>query len=570
MERDTTLGLSMKRVESSDDRIPVVLSQKARNLGTYIIGTTGTGKSTLLRRIARQDLGAHEEGVCVIDPHGDLIEELLSEIPIARSTKKERWRQDLVWFAPGDPDQIARPIGLNILDCNREDPTEVRMVTSTVISTLRRLFSFSWGPRMEDLLRASIRTLMYTPDTTLLDLQLLLSNPEKREAYVSNVRGKDPILQQFWDVQFASYTARQQVEIVGSSLNKIGRFLVDPMMLNIVAQPKNSFDISELMEHGGLLLVNLSKGSLGEDNAALLGAVLVNWILIAALRRRNIKPEDRRQFHLIVDEFQNFATESFAILQSEARKYAIDITVAHQYRDQLNRTSLGATLNTGNHIYFRVSGRDSYELASSFNNKPDAPVFGYRQHYDRSKTRPSRQGSRGPQPMVDEFNARGGKQIFYAKAVTWNEYFGEHWVRKDASGLPDLDAGVEEIIEEHPIHEQYLEPRRPFNDVQAEKANELSTLANYQAEARLIDEKGKLIEDRIWMEIPELWDEGLYKWPPDHCRKKHNDEKTSYGIPVEEVQAYIQERIGGEWIFDEIEIPLYTEEDIDVDDINGG
>ncbi len=427
---DILLGTSVEQGSN------VYLTEKARRQGVYVIGTTGTGKSTFLQNIAYQDMKAGA-GLCVIDPHGDMIDGLLERVPHAR-------RDQVIVFAPGDNDQINRPLGLNVFDCNRSDPRETRRVASAIMETLHRIFSYSWGPRMEDLLRSSIYALLERPDTTFLHLWYLLSDVKPSDphkaSYLQELAAelRDPYLKQFWTKQFPKMTKseRDSVELVGSSLNKISRFLIDPLMRRIVSQKKSAFNIKEMMDKGHILLVNLSKGALGEDNSSLLGSVIVNQILSAALQRRDTPAAERRPFHLIVDEYQNFATTSFPVLQSEARKYAIDVIVAHQFRDQLDDLNKGSTMNVANFVMLRTSGRDSHELASQFDNTPPEedpdtkPIYG--------KT------------------ADG----FTVKATT-------------------AGTGTD-------VYQEVSAPRRTFNDVQAERANLLATLHDYEADIRII------------------------------------------------------------------------------------
>jgi len=470
----------------------VVLTPEARRQGVYVIGTTGTGKTTLLQNIAHQDMEAGE-GLCVLDPHGDFIDALLLRVPPAR-------KDDVVLFAPGDKEQVERPLGLNILDCDRDNSQQVMRVVSTVISTLYKLFAYSWGPRMEDLLRHSILTLMETPDTTLLDLLLLLVSPEHRQRYTSDL--SDALLQQFWEVQFPLYTrdSRTLAEVIGPVLNKIGRFLADPRMRRVVSQPKSAFNMRQIVDEGKILLVNLSKGDLGEDNSALLGSVLVNLILIAALERREIPPAARRRFHLIVDEYQSFATESFPTLQSEARKYAIDVIVAHQYRDQLDDLNKGSTLNVANFIVMRVSGRDSFDLAAQFDNTPPEPEVKMEPVY----------------------------RLHSRDQATGEEYFT---ARQLATG-----AGTQY----HPVKQQ----PRPYSDVAAEKANQLSILANWRGTCRLI-------EGRDLREYTFDTDGPLGRERPDiaaYIRQR----SAMLGRSRREVDAEIERRIGEKLVFDEI------------------
>ena len=336
---------------------PVALSPAGRRQGTYILGINGTGKSNLLLDIALQDIVAGD-GLCLMDPHGDLIDAVLARVPARRVN-------DVILFDPAD---IDYPFGLNMFECpDVSNPRLVDRVCSEVVLTFKKLFEDFWGPRMEDLIRHTVLTLMSTPECTMLDMLPLLTDAERRAQYVAFVI--DSVLRHYWQQAFPD-NKKTQGEWVSSSLNKIGRFLTNPVIRNIVAQPKSSIDFRQLMDEGKVLLVNLSKGKLGEDNSSLLGSVLVGKILIAALSRAEIEQTERRQFHLIVDEYHSFATDSFPTLQSEARKFAIDTIVAHQYRDQLDISNKGSTLNVGNFITFRITGRDARELAMQFDNTP--------------------------------------------------------------------------------------------------------------------------------------------------------------------------------------------------------
>ncbi len=454
---------------TTKDQKPVDLTLDERRQGTYIIGTTGTGKSTLLKNIIYQDMHQdRKHGLCVLDPHGDLIDELLGLVPSNRLN-------DVILF---DPMEIERPFGLNLLECNREDPHEVRWVVSTVMGTLQRLFFYSWGPLLEHVLRNTLLTAMSIKDSTFLELLLLLTNEHYRGVMTANIQ--DPLLKQFWKDFPESF--RQRMEMTSSTINKISPFLTDRSMRNIIGQPHNTIDLKKVMNEGKILFVNLSKGDLGEANSALLGSILVNLILISALQRRSIPKEQRLPFHLIVDEFQNFANESFSILQSEARKYAVDTVVAHQYRDQLDQLSLGSTLNVGNIVIFRVNGRDSYSLASQFDNTP-APA----------DTR--------VEPVYQYYQYQGQELLVETK----------------------LNTG------EGTLHQEVELPRRPYSDVEAEMANQLSILPNYEAWCRMIydkqsrNEKGrpKLIEHHIVTE--EL---GKGEWRQDisdFIRKRSRD-----------------------------------------------
>lgn len=415
--------------QTVDKNEPVELSLDERRQGTYIIGTTGTGKSTLLKNIIYQDmLNDSEHGVCVLDPHGDLIDELLELVPKNRA-------KDVILF---DPMDLERPFGLNLLACDRNDPHQVRWVVSTIMGTLRRLFSYSWGPRLEHVLRHSLLTAMLLPDSTFIELTLLLSNENYRKKIVEQV--KDPIVKEFWN-SFPK-SERERYDLISSTLNKISPFITDTSMRNIIGQPKSTVDLKKTMDEGKILFVNLSKGDLGEESSALLGSVIVNLVLISALQRRSTPVNMRRPFHLVVDEFQNMATESFAILQSEARKYAVDVVVAHQYRDQLlDDLSKGSTLNVGNMIVFRATGRDSYELASQFDNTPPPP-------------------EKMMEPIYRAYNkAENGEQLYSQP--------------KSTTGAGNLYHEIERL-------------QRTYSDMEGERANKLSILPNYEAWCRLI------------------------------------------------------------------------------------
>jgi len=481
----------------------VELTAKARRQGVYVIGTTGTGKTTLLQNIAYQDMiDPTRPGLCVLDPHGDFVDELLIRVPDGRQTGQADRRDDVILFDPGSQEQQERPLGLNVLECDRSDGKQVQRVVSTVISTLYKLFAYSWGPRMEDLLRNALHTLMKAPDTTLLELQILLRDRAYRQRLVSGLT--DPIVKQFWERWFDRLDMRQEVEIVSSSMNKIGRFLIDPMMRNIVSQPQNAFDMRRIMDEGKILLVNLSKGDLGEDNSSLLGSVLVNLILIAALTRRDIAPEKRRPFHLIVDEYQSFATESFPTLQSEARKYGITIMVAHQYRDQLDELNQGSTLNVTNFIVMRVSGKDSFELASQFDNTP-----------------PPAEIRKEPEYQIHSHDGTG-KERYIARRL--------------ASGGGTVYRDVEQ-------------PRRPFNDVQVEKANQLSNLPDHHALCR-IGVDGRLVEYAIKTLEPMGQPNAQ---TAEYIRKR----SLERGAPRDQVEADIDRRLGN----DAGEVSGYWEEE---------
>jgi len=340
-----------------ETKSPVELSPENRRQGTYIAGVNGTGKTVLLINTALAD-ARNGDGLCFLDPHGDATETLLKLMPEGR-------KKDVILF---DPSDIDYPFGLNLFECQDiNDPRLVDLVCSEIVGTFKKLYKESWGPRLEDILRHSILTIVRNPGLSLLDLLLMLSSPIYRHKLLEGA--KDPLIKNYWEKIFP-WEPKEVREWLASSYNKIGRFLANPLIRNIVSQSKSSFNIKDIMNQGKILLVNLAKGKIGEDNSSLLGSVLVGKILIAALSRAEIPEDQRRPFHLVVDEYHSFATESFPTLQSEARKFRIDTMVAHQYRDQLDFLNKGSTLNVGNFILFRITGRDGLELTAQFDNTP--------------------------------------------------------------------------------------------------------------------------------------------------------------------------------------------------------
>jgi len=324
-----------------------------RSRHMYIIGQTGAGKSGTLALLALSDI-YHNQGYAIIDPHGDFATDNMKFIPAARI-------QDVVYFNPAD---TAYPLGFNPLEVT--DPSMKSNISSEVIGVLKRMFGESWGPRLEYILRYTILALLDRPETTMLDITRMLTDKKFRKETLSYC--KDTVVLQFWNVEFNSWTDKFQAEAIAPVLNKVGAFTANPIIRNIIGQPKSTFNIRQIMDEGKILIVNLSKGLLGEDNSSILGSFLVTKIQLAAMSRSDIPNiEDRRPFYLYVDEFQNFATDSFATILSEARKYGLNLTVANQYISQMSETVRGAVFgNVGTMISFRVSADDAPILAKQF------------------------------------------------------------------------------------------------------------------------------------------------------------------------------------------------------------
>ena len=324
-----------------------------RSRHVYIIGQTGAGKSGLLQLFALSDI-FHNQGYAIIDPHGDLAVDNMRFIPGSRL-------QDVVYFNPSD---TAYPVGFNPLEVT--NPEQKSNISSEVIGVLKRMFGESWGPRLEYILRFTILALLDRPSATMLDIAPMLTDKKFRKETLTYC--KDTVVLQFWNVEFASWNDKFQAEAIAPVLNKVGAFTANPTIRNIIGQPKSTFNIRQIMDEGKILIVNLSKGLIGEDNAAILGSFLVTKIQLAAMSRSDIPDiANRRPFYLYVDEFQNFATDSFATILSEARKYALNLTVANQYIGQMSETVRDAVFgNVGTTISFRVSADDAPILSKQF------------------------------------------------------------------------------------------------------------------------------------------------------------------------------------------------------------
>lgn len=317
----------------------------------YIIGQTGTGKSGLLTLLTLSDI-FHNEGFAVVDPHGDYAMDIMKFIP-------EHRIKDVVYFNPADTEF---PIGFNpmeVADQNMKGHT-----SSELVGVLKRMFD-SWGPRLEYILRYTILALLDTPGTTMLDITRMLTDVKFRKTIVDNIQ--DVVVKQFWTIEFASWNDKFATEAVAPILNKVGAFVANPMIRNIIGQPKSSFNVRQIMDEGKILIVNLSRGLMGEDNAAIMGALMVTKIQLAAMSRANVHINDRRPFYLYVDEFQNFATDSFAVILSEARKYGLNLTVANQYISQMPPEVKDAVFgNVGSMVVLRVGAEDGGALVKYF------------------------------------------------------------------------------------------------------------------------------------------------------------------------------------------------------------
>lgn len=332
----------------------IKLDDRRRHM--YIIGKSGTGKSVLLENMIYADIRAGH-GLAVVDPHGDLVEKILDLIPSHRVN-------DVVYFNPSDVDH---PIAFNPLET--VDPKYRHLVASGLVGVFKKIWADSWGPRLEYILRNAILSLLEYPSSTLLGITRILVDKYYRKKVLEKVT--DPVVRSFWIDEYDNYNEKFRTEAISPIQNKIGQFLSSAIIRNIVGQPKSTIDLRKIMDERKVLLMDLSKGRVGEDNSALLGAMMITKIQLAAMSRIDVPEAERKDFFLYVDEFQNFATESFATILSEARKYRLNLIIAHQYIEQLGDVVRAAVFgNVGTMIIFRVGAEDAEFLEKEF-----APTF---------------------------------------------------------------------------------------------------------------------------------------------------------------------------------------------------
>ncbi|RLC35999.1 hypothetical protein DRH27_05945 [Candidatus Falkowbacteria bacterium] len=318
----------------------------------YLIGKTGMGKTTVLENMIIEDIRAGH-GVAIVDPHGDLAEKIIEYLPSDRIN-------DVIYFNPAD---MEYPIAFNVVE--HVEPHLRHLVASGLVGVFQKLWADSWGPRLEYILRNSILAVLDYPGATLLAVTRMLSDKVFRKKVIAKIQ--DPVVKAFWVNEFAGYADKFASEAVSPIQNKVGQFLSSSLIRNIVGQVQSSIDMRNVMDEGKILILNLSKGRIGEDNSALLGAMIITKIQLAAMSRVNMPEKERRDFYLYIDEFQNFTTDSFANIFSEARKYRLNIIVAHQYIEQLGETVKYAVFgNVGTLILFRVGAADAEELMPEF------------------------------------------------------------------------------------------------------------------------------------------------------------------------------------------------------------
>lgn len=331
-------------------RFGIKLDDRRRHM--YVIGKTGMGKTTMMENMVLHDIYSGH-GIGIVDPHGDFAEKIINYVPPERIN-------DVVYLNPADTDF---PIGFNILEVKNE--SQKHLVAAGLMGIFKKIWPDVWSSRMEYILNNTLLALLDYPGSTLLGINRLLADKDYRRKVVSKLT--DPVIKSFWQTEFANYEPRYAKEAVAPIQNKIGQFLSASVIRNMVAQVKSTIDIRELMDSKKILVMNLSKGRIGEDNSRLLGGMLITKIQLAAMERVDTPEEDRKDFFLYVDEFQNFATPSFANILSEARKYRLSLIMAHQYIKQLDEIVGDAVFgNVGTIVTFRVGGPDAEVLVKEF------------------------------------------------------------------------------------------------------------------------------------------------------------------------------------------------------------
>lgn len=348
-ERDFTI---IGRTAWRDRRRPFGIRRADRRAHVYAIGKTGTGKSTLLATMLREDL-RNGEGAALLDPHGDLVDQIVASVP------KERER-DLIFFDVADDE---RPLTFNPLE--QVPATKRSMAASGMLEAMKKLWLDSWGPRLEHILRNALLALFELPGSTMADILRLVGDAAFRKDVGAKL--ENPQVRAFWLEEYPQYTQGFRLQAIAPLQNKVGAFLADPRLNRIFTAPRSSFDLRRVMDEGKVLLVNLSKGKIGEDASALMGALLVAQIGVVGLSRADIPEASRRDFYVYLDEFQTFATLSFATMLAELRKYRVGLILAHQYLGQLEPEVRDAVLgNVGTMISFRIGVQDGEKIRKEF------------------------------------------------------------------------------------------------------------------------------------------------------------------------------------------------------------
>jgi hypothetical protein len=486
---------------------PIDLTARDRRQGTYILGGTGTGKTTLLQHLIHADI-RQGVGLCVLDPHGDLITDILRAIPARREA-------DVVLLNPVD---VEYPFGLNLTESVLPyDQLRFERRIDEGIGTFKKLWgtggseAMSWGPQLADFLGNCLIALTETDGATLAELPRLVEDAEFRHAIVARLDNLE--VKRFWQRTYDPLRLADQLQLQNSTANKVRPFVKRRTIRNIIGQSTSTVDLRECMDTGKIVLVPLPGGLLGDETAQLVGSLIVGRILSAALSRQDLPPHQRRPFHLFADEYQQFATGDFARLLVEARKFGIAITMAHQYRGQLDPANRDASLNVANLIVFRVSGPDAAELASQFDNTPPPGELEL-----KMVTTPNRDGSERP-----------------VKTVRW-----------------EFDGDRDQRVEDQVYAWQPGSPRL-YSDMLAERANGLASLRPYHAQVRL--RRGNQHLEAELETLPAPADGPLTPVEQARIARLIAHSRQRYARPRADVESELRARLGVEAESDEVEPP---------------
>lgn len=401
------------------DKFGIKTDDRRRHM--YVVGKTGMGKTVMLQNMAIQDI-VNGHAVGVVDPHGEFADELLYHVP------KERI-SDVVYFNPSD---YEHPMGLNVLENINFD--QRHLVASGLMGVFKKLWPDVWSARMEYILNNAILALLEYPDATLLGVNRMFSNPGFRKNVIEHVT--DPVVRSFWLDEYANYTQRLEVEATAAIQNKVGQFVSAPLIRNIVGQVKSTVDIRKTMDDGKIFIANLSKGKIGEDNARLLGSMLMTKVYLAAMSRVDIPEEKRRDFFFFVDEFQNFQSKAFADVLSEARKYRLSLILAHQYVAQMDEDVAPAVFgNVGTIVSFRIGAQDAEEMEKEF-----APEFALEDFVNLGKYNVILK------LMIDGLASRGFSAVTLPPIVQPSVNYKEEALEKSREQFTAKRADVEEYI----------------------------------------------------------------------------------------------------------------------------
>lgn len=339
-------------IQFRDKDIKFGIKRDDRRRHMYVIGKTGSGKTTLLENMVINDI-ATGEGVGYLDPHGDSVKRILSYIPREKI-------QDVIYFNPADTNH---PIAFNPLEGVSWEYRH--LVASSILSVFKKIWIDAWSARMEYILTNTLLALLESQHSTLLDINRLLGDDEFRRRSVSRL--KDPVVKAFWEKEFAKYHLNFRIEAIAPIQNKVGQFIANPLIRNIIGQEKSKLDLRKVMDEGKIFLGNLSKGLLGEESSMLLGGLLITTFQLAAMSRVDVPEEQRKDFYLYIDEFQNFSTESFVNILSEARKYRLNLIIAHQYLDQVIEEIMNSVFgNIGTYIIFKTGSLDAERFEKEY------------------------------------------------------------------------------------------------------------------------------------------------------------------------------------------------------------